>query len=624
VIGDGGSTVTTCSYGGQGKDYVFTSCTGGFVAGDIVSSDAVTLTIVSGDATAGTTKVRAQLALNPVGDTIGRGVLPPMPTYWGDTAADSSQILSTFSTAVTAKPPTKETWVKTPVPDFARRTSDFRPVDTSKGPPPPNDPDFHKGGHANPGGSFDAYWALDGNLVTDESGGHNTVALTADFSTHAVLFGNDSTIFDVNIAANTDTGVVQQNGFQSPSARGSLHCYLFGRELSGSGDADPHVGFGFDITTGEQEFNLLPIPFWVFSITVGLTGEAGVSTSGSLSPAGVGLTITPHASFGAHLEGDIGIPGIIEGGLDVRVQLLTAALPFHANATWTVSTDPTQCDATVKFSAGGDVTVSSGGGEVDLEATFGPCPFCAHASTTLFSWDPLVSSTYNAFTIDTTTQAFSLPASLCQTTLQVNAYPPNNGGSVLAGAPTVLSGSALRPGTTGTNPQIVDCQYLTWTQSSDPDDVGLFERADGTHPVTGCNPTVTFPTQGTRTLTLDVTDQYGEKGQATVTFTVDPEPSQLTAYISQPPDGERLSLNGADPTIQVAGTYLPTSDTNVTYDWVVTVTDSANITTPFAIFGGQTGMVTPTRIGTYNIELIVNDGSQVATMTHHVIVDNAQ
>src|SRR5439155_10843601 len=75
----------TCTYmadtsDASGKSYKLMSCTGGFQPGDLVGASWARLAIVVGDSTM---KLRAQLAKNPVGDLVGGGVIPAMPTFWG-------------------------------------------------------------------------------------------------------------------------------------------------------------------------------------------------------------------------------------------------------------------------------------------------------------------------------------------------------------------------------------------------------------------------------------------------------------------------------------------------------------------------------------------------------------
>src|SRR5215471_12527370 len=194
-LGYGSTPFVTCTYdaGPDGTAYHLAACSGGVDAGALIGADFASLTILSGDASAGPTKIRAQLALNPVGDTAGAGVIPPMPTFWGDTPASASQIVTDYFNAVHAAQPitTEERWIQTPVPEFARRSSDGSPHNNLLGPPPPHDPPFDQEGHLNPGGLWDAYWRLAGHLTTDNANNDNTTHFDARFSSHVVLWGDD-------------------------------------------------------------------------------------------------------------------------------------------------------------------------------------------------------------------------------------------------------------------------------------------------------------------------------------------------------------------------------------------------------------------------------------------------
>src|SRR5262249_16684728 len=156
ALGYGATPFVTCTYdaGPDGTAYLLTACSGGVHAGDLISADIAGLTILAGDGAAGRRKIGAQVALNPVGDMAGAGVIPPMPTFWGDPPASASQIVTDYFNAVHAAQPitTEERWIQTPVPEFARRSSDGSPHNNLLGPPPPHDPPFDKEGHLNPGG----------------------------------------------------------------------------------------------------------------------------------------------------------------------------------------------------------------------------------------------------------------------------------------------------------------------------------------------------------------------------------------------------------------------------------------------------------------------------------------
>jgi hypothetical protein len=530
-LGYGGTPSITCTYAAAsgGTSYALVSCTGLAQVGDLVAADFARLTILGGDASAGTTKIRAQLALNPVGDTIGGGVLPPMPTFWGDTPDSASAIVTSYFDAVNAaSTKSEERWISAPVPEFARRLGDGSPHDNLTGPPPPNDPPFDKEGHLNPGSNWDAYWRLAGNLSADNSGNRAKAHFEAALSGHAVVWGNDISVVSLQSTVDTDNGEVSSSGFNHPSASGSLHMYLFGAEIPGGGSASPSTGFNFTAGTS-QNFDLPPIHIWIFSITIGVNASASVTADGSLSFGGFSLDVVPQASVGAHLEGGVDIV-VASGGVSATIDLLKVSTPMKAMANWVVSTDPGACNASLSFTLDGKLTLSTLGGHVDLVAKFGICPFCDHESWTLFSWDPIDLGTQSLFHSEVSGQIFTLPGPLCVVPLQVTITKPAAGSTLTGGVPTSLIGKAVRPATAGTGgglnlPSDVACSALTWT-SSDPSDIGF--------PATGCTPQVTFGTPGARTVTLSATDSFGETGAATSTFTVGAAPAGPVAFITEP------------------------------------------------------------------------------------------
>ena len=84
-LGFGTTTNVTCTYtaAADKKNYKFGSCTTGNKAGDIVPAAFAKLTLVSTDPNQATTKVRAQLALNPLGDQLGTKLLAADPDLLG-------------------------------------------------------------------------------------------------------------------------------------------------------------------------------------------------------------------------------------------------------------------------------------------------------------------------------------------------------------------------------------------------------------------------------------------------------------------------------------------------------------------------------------------------------------
>jgi len=461
ALGYTNGSIVTCTYVGAtgGTSYVLSSCTGGAQAGDLLGADFAQLTIVSGDPTAGTTRIRAQLAENPAGDVTGGGVIPPMPTFWGDTPASANQIATDYFNAVNAAPPTGGQQVQAPVGDFAKRTGDPTPFDVAQGPPPPNDPDFHKGAHMNNGGAWDGYWSYDTYLVYDEHYNlddtnpntfptfdsntkttsptptpdppdHRTMQFISDFSVHAVLWGNDIELSRMAAHIQTDSGLVGKTGFDptAGSASGSVAVYLLGNEVAGSSINPSDGSTNLSLPGDSDEYNLppplSPIEIWIFTIEIGAVVDAGITVA-KLATSDAILTglpdlvftnttinakVSPHATIGAHVSASINL-GVASGGVDAQITLLQATLPVVTQGSWTFL--PT-CTTTFSYALSGEVTSSSLGGEVDLVAEFGACPFCWHDRWTIFKWDPLNETTKPLFiSFDRYPVVAQLPATYC-------------------------------------------------------------------------------------------------------------------------------------------------------------------------------------------------------------------
>jgi hypothetical protein len=374
-LGHDGAAAFTCTYDADSTDpthqsYIVHSCTGGLEAGDIIGASFAELKIIGGT---DTMKLRPQLAVNPVGDLVGRKIIPPMPTFWGaaegctPTApaggkvpppspscaaqiAQASEIVTNYFNQVKAAN-APFNWIATPVGDFARRHGNgaphivhttspttapnastaavaAAPLITKNAPtacdafPQPHDFPYHDESHLNQGGDFDAFWALtaDMKFANDPSSGNSCTHFDAEFGADVVLFGQDVNVLSLDANADTVSG-------SAPTATGGLHLFLFGLELPGGGSVDASTGFNFNISHG-TEFDLPPIQIWIFSITPGATASVGVVGNGTLAATGIAVTVTPQGSLGMHVLGGINIPGQISGGIDARVDLLDVTLPL--------------------------------------------------------------------------------------------------------------------------------------------------------------------------------------------------------------------------------------------------------------------------------------------------------
>jgi hypothetical protein len=536
ALGQTGAATNTCTYGAgpAGTSYVLTSCSAGSLAGDLVPATSATLTIVNGNASAGTTKIRAQLALNPVGDRVGRGVIAAIPTFWGDTPSETEQIISAYSQQLNGPTKTEHLAVALPVPEFAKRNSDGSGVDMldPNVPPPPNDPPFNQEGHMNKGSHWDAYWRLTGALSSNDNGGtHHTTHFNADLSGRVVVWGADINVLGVSASLDTDNGQVNADHFDNPTATGGAHVFLFGVELPGGGNATVQSGFNFNVSTPPVTINGPRIQVWVFTISSKVTATARLSAGGDIEVDGFHVAVTPSMVASGHLFGGVDV-GIASGGVDVSMEFINVSTPLTGNATWAVSTDPRICGATLGYTLDGHAIVSSGGGSVDLVATFGVCPFCFDDSWTLLRWKPLAQFDQPLFHFSQSAAApIPLPISECQTNLTAKITFPAAGAPIFAGIPTSFVGSASRPVPGTVEGYVADCSALTWTlQNPDPSDTGF--------PATGCTPEATFGSAGTRRITLSATDAFGQQGSVTQDFVVTATPTGPVPRIVFPHDGD--------------------------------------------------------------------------------------
>lgn len=596
-LGLDGQPLFTCTYFPYTGDtslrsYVLDSCTNGFNAGDLINANWVLLAIDNGGVHS--QKIRAQIGLSPLGDMLGAGLLPPMPTFWGDAdtcvpapvagtvvtlssscadqIAEANEIITDYFTQVTNSKPAPN-WIVTPVPEFALRHGDGTPFNLLNGPPPtPLDPPFDSGGDLNPGGNFDAYWRLNGNLtptaVTTSTGGatdENKTHFDATFTAHGVAFGEDVDVVDANVVADTDSGQTTPAYVQATST-GSLALYVFGSQVF-SESVNPSVGFSYDPTISEA-FNLPPIHIWIFAITIGATADAELKVQGSAAIQGADLSVAPTGTVGFHVQGGIDI-GVASGGVDTKISLLTVATPAEAQVKWVLKTSPALCFTELDGTLKGDLTLSSGGGEIDLKATFGLCPFCDTESQTLYKWGPLASTSSNLFSDVIDTQLFALPASLCAFTTTASIVSPTDGVSLQASLPVTLIGSV-----TPSDPSLALSTSYTWS----------FTGPSTLASITGTSPVqVTFPQTGQWTISL-----------ATTSTETAAAGTKITSSASAGP----ITVNVANPTSPVNIAELTCPDDNAVFtpdaSGFITIGDPAcffvqgqGVTVMGAVFGAS-------------------------------------
>jgi hypothetical protein len=560
-----GCTYVADSSDKTGQSYKLESCSGQNVAGDLISSNWVSLTIEGGKASQ---QLYAQLVLSPLGDQAGSDLLPAMPTFWGSAnscspapvagkvvtvsascstqAAQANSIVTDYFNAVKSASP-EPGWIVAPVPEAATRSADGTPTNfvadpkTATAPPDSsNDLAFGTGGDLNPGGSFDAYWTLSGNLTPTAVSGtdENLTQFDAAFSAHGVLFGDDIDVVDAKLTASTDSGETTP-AYKPATSSGTLAFYVFGEEIPSNGlTFTPSTGFNVD-PSWSQEFDLPPIQIWIFDITLGALVDANLKAEGSASLSGADLSVTPSASLGAHISGGVDLE-VVKGDVDAKVNLITLSTPITAQAKWVADDDPSICADTLDGSLTGDLDVSSGGGQVDLEATFGICPFCDTESYTLFSWGALASKSWTLFDDTISTQLFGLPGSMCNYPITVSIASPSSGAALSASLPQTLTGSAAP--NESTVPYTATYNW-TYTPGANANGVTINSGANT------ANPSVTFgpPTSGnssTWTIGLTATTTVHSAGGAVITETASATPVTITVTSLSP--GDHVSVSSAN------------------------------------------------------------------------------
>lgn len=590
-LGYDGAVAYTCTYDPDASDttglsYAVSSCKGGVEAGDVVGANYAAIAIVGGTSEM---SLQADLAPNAVGDQVGTGLIPAMPTYWGKSATcvpapvsgqvytispsctaqmnEASQISTAyFNTVSTSQAPYNT--IAAPAADraLAHGTGLGNPVPPSN-PTQTNDIPINQSGHINKGGDFDAYWTLTGDFNTKAtpSTGSSTAHFDAEFGGHIVAFGGDVDVVDVKTTVDTSTGA-------SPSSTGSISFFLFGEQVPGGGSVNASTGLNSNLSAS-QTFNLPPVDFWIFTLQVGANASATLKTTGTLAATGFNVTVDPQVSMGVSISGGVNL-GIASGEVDARITLLQVEVPVNAQAGLIVNADPASCSITIDLSLNANVTVSSLGGEIDLQASFGPCPFCYSNSYTVVKWKALELTTQTLFSFGPDTlAAIELPTALCTPNIKATITLPSTSAQI--GITYPLQATVATIGGTAVN-----CSAgFQWS-------VVPAETITGS----GCNASIEFAHTGTHTLTLSITtsfrDLFGRTISGTGTGTeavsvstlgpgiyiigANPAPTNVQA----PYNNQTLEMgNGAAP--QFTGEYVG-SASSVNETW--TMTDGAGKT----------------------------------------------
>lgn len=576
---------TTCTYtgGDQGTSYRFASCSRGEQPGDLVIASSATMTVVAGDATAGDTKVKAQLAVDPTGDELVGG-LAPIPTFWGDSAAEAGAISSAYFTSVSGNPQ-GGAQVRLPTPEIGKRAANpvriRNRLDPDAPPLTPNDPPFDQYGDVGGSDLANAYWTLTGHL--DGSAGTNsnfTTSIDAKASVHGQLLGIDQEILGGHIVYDSNSGTVTATGRTGGSATGSAEVQLFGASVA-SVPLDQSVTKR-TLYSNSVGFSFPVISFGIFGVNLGMSATVGVDLESVTRFDGLSFTLTPSAvataSVSAHVDAVIA-----SGGISASIQLINLQLPINASAVWGVNTSPTVCQAVLGFNLDASATVSVGAGSIDAHVTFGDCDFfglCDTENWTIASWGPLASSTFPFLNIlEPAAVTVRFPDSVCNLPFELVISCGGDGQTVVPGLPIAFAGPAQDPphdvpcppeGPCLKLPTTIPCAQRSWSTGdpSDqievlPDDGAAFE-IDG---IDACPVAITFAKVGPHTVTMTADNGHSTTHVSKVVSVVAASGTTPLVSMLLPPQGCRIGFGPHQVVPLRAAALDPTGATPISFAW---------------------------------------------------------
>lgn len=529
----GTATPTVCTYAASSSltDFVFSSCAGGARAGDLVPADMVRLTVVNGDPAAGKTKIKAQIALNPVGDELVTG-LPPIPTSFGNTGAEVAAALDAFVQQQRNWQITDNVVVRLPTPDIAVGAPVIRNENVIFGPPEDNDPPFAINSRLTGTDLADAGWHVNGSISAPiDAAGARRTHLDVDLGIDIwLLTANINSVIGLTGSVDTHTPAFDGTTVQ-PTTSTAQFCYRYlGIAQVCKGPFNATTGLNQNIVDINQSITLLSVNYWVFRVTASGNLQLKADISGGFTPNGFALTFQPNASLGARLEGGLALGGFLGGGVFANVTLVGIQAPITTQVNAVLNASPAACNIQVSESLTASVTISTGGGRIGYYLEGGlTCGFfaglCWRDEGNFFEWQGF-SRTYEILpAAPLANQSIPLPAALCTPTglAEGGISYPAVGQSFNAGDVSFLSGGFSRTfvNTSGglPFPTFFDCHRLGWS-SSDPSDVITTSDVPVAGGGTDCFTTIKYGTSGARTITLTASDPLLGNGLDTRATTV--------------------------------------------------------------------------------------------------------
>jgi hypothetical protein len=378
----GSATLVSCQYpaNAAGTDYVFGSCAGGNRAGDLVPASFVRLTVVNGDPAAGKTRIKAQIALNPVGDEIVAG-LPPIPTFFGTNAAEVAAALDSFVQPLRNWNAPGQVLVRLPSPHIPARDSVV--INGTNLPPtrPPqdNDPPFEGHGRLTENDLGDAGWHANGSIAAPiNQQGARRAEFRVDVGADVWLLGYKvSNVLGVTGQLDTVTPPPTGTSIPPSTYSGDFCLNVLGKAARCSGPYGGQVGFSDSLFDVHESVKIFELPYWVFSVKAFIDVDVAGDVSGGFTPGGFAVTLDPSVSLGARLDGEVNLLGFAGGGLSVNANILGIHAPITASISANVDLTPGTCKVHLTERLDASAHITAGDGNIKWYLFGGLCCGCA-------------------------------------------------------------------------------------------------------------------------------------------------------------------------------------------------------------------------------------------------------
>jgi|GEM_PF-2001048 len=575
-LGLTGGGTTTCQFEADvtGANYVLSACDTGARAGDLLPATSARLTVNAADPAQPKTKIKAQLALNPVGDEIVEG-LPPIPTWLGGTTAEIVAGLDAFVQAQQQWQLTDNVLVRLPTPDFDFHDSVSVNGELPPLPPSSTDPQFGMDGSLTGTDMADARWHLAGSIDAplDADGTRRTHFDAAVWSDVYLLGFRIGPVIRVSALADTSTPPLQDGQVGTTTASGKF-CYSYLGATEQCETREGNIGGAVTLFETHPSVTLLSQTWWVFHVGASAGLDVKAVASGGFTPNGMAVTFTPSAGVFAQLEGGVALGTFAGGGVYGKVDLLRAAVPISASVSLSANLDPRVCSVTTAETLSGSVDMTVGSGEVGYYLEGGlTCGLwgglCWRDEESLLDW-PGLNESYTIIPAQPlANQTVPLPPAFCAVSGDADGginYPvagqslPQGTNSLLLALFERTINSDPPPGWDPEDPYLVfptplDCQYYTWS-STDPSDV--ITAVPG-QPA-GCSPRIVYGNPGPRTISVIANDPALGAGAGSVQVNVTPS-------LPDAPVVTITSIDGGNCTSVGYGTATDPLGQTLSYTW---------------------------------------------------------